>query len=280
MFSEARLLERVARRVREYVEAASPWEPIWRSHGDSWEQAIARGRYSDRHILDEVRDATRAVTTGHAAYARDGVTFDAIQYSWPVLATLLKAATDAGRPIHVVDFGGGLGTSYHQNKAFAGSAIGSWHIVEQPAFVDCGNAEFADATLRFFHSLGEAVANQPPDLVLASCVLQYLAEPYATLNALCDLHAPTVVLDLLAVTGDPADRLTLQHLPTGTGWQPAYPTWFFSAAQFVARIPEDYQVLAQFNGYIGDRLWVDDQPKGRYIGLILQRAESAPSKGL
>ncbi len=255
------------------------WECVWVTHHGRWEDAAQdTGRYEAPEILEMVKSSTLAVTTGRAAYARDGVTFDAVEYSWPVLSALLWALADAGGPIDVLDFGGGLGTSYHQNRAFLGDSIGSWRIIEQPAFVNCGNEQFRDGTLSFFGAVDDALIQWQPHVVLVSGVLQYLPDPYATLATLFEVRARTVVLDLLAVTDAAEDCLTIQQVPTDAGIRSAYPTWFFSAHRFAERLPATYQVVAPFKAYLGDRLWIDEAPRGRYVGFILRRNDAGPDR--
>lgn len=255
------------------------WECVWVTYHGRWEDAARdTSRYDAPEILEQVKHATLAVTTGRAAYARDGVVFDAVEYSWPVLSALLRTAAEAEGPIDVLDFGGGLGTSYHQNRAFLANVLHSWRIVEQPAFVSCGCEHFRDGILEFFDSVPAAVSCGRPHVVLASGVLQYLADPYATLASLFDVGAPAVVIDLLPVTDAAEDRLTIQQVPTASGLRPAYPTWFFSERGFAARLPIGYRVVAPFKAYLGDRLWIDGAPSGRYMGIILRREAATPGR--
>ena len=90
-------------------------------HGDfqTWAAAAAEaGGYYDPSILDKTAKAASKVKNGTAAFERDSVLFDEIQYSWPVLAGLLWAASSGGNELNVLDFGGSLGTSYFQNRGF------------------------------------------------------------------------------------------------------------------------------------------------------------------
>jgi putative methyltransferase (TIGR04325 family) len=84
------------------------------------------------------------VRDGECAYERDGVVFEEVQLSFPVLAGLLRAsAADAGR-LAVIDFGGALGSSYYQCRKFLSLLPDlAWAVVEQENFVRCGREEFA-----------------------------------------------------------------------------------------------------------------------------------------
>ena len=51
-----------------------------------------------------VLDASLKVKNGVAAFERDSVLFDEIEYSWPVTAELMHGAARSGGRVHVVDF--------------------------------------------------------------------------------------------------------------------------------------------------------------------------------
>src|SRR6266702_290349 len=68
--------------------------------------------YDSDLILERVRDALLKVKSGEAVYERDSVLFDEVQYSWPLLAGLLWIASCNGNRLHLLDFGGSLGSSY------------------------------------------------------------------------------------------------------------------------------------------------------------------------
>lgn len=74
--------------------------------------------YDSHKILDKCKRATLEVVNGNAVYERDSVLFDAIQYSWGLLAGLQYAAICTNNKLNVIDFGGSLGLTYHQNSNF------------------------------------------------------------------------------------------------------------------------------------------------------------------
>ncbi len=75
----------------------------------SFDDASLRARgYEQEDITEVVRTASAKVRDGVAAYDRDGVVFDEIEYSWPLLSSLLATPTENG-VLRVLDFGGGAG---------------------------------------------------------------------------------------------------------------------------------------------------------------------------
>src|SRR5262249_51834403 len=122
----------------------------------TWEEACRNAAsYSDAVLLDEERNAARAVREGRAAYALFGVAQARLAFRWPILASLMAVAgwqgAFSGRPLHVLDFGGGLGSVYDQHRRFLDTIPALlWSVVEQPHFVRCGNSELAGDRLAFF----------------------------------------------------------------------------------------------------------------------------------
>lgn len=177
----------------------------------SWEAAAARaGGYDAREITDRVLAATRKVAAGEAAYERDTVLFDRIEYSWPVLASLLQVGLERGS-LRVVDFGGSLGSTWRQNSRYLQRLRIplSWHVVEQEHLVALGNEEFSGDVLRFYTSITEA-SRGGADVVLFSSSLCYVrdAEQYVREAA----AAPFIVVDRLPIISGARDRIAVQHV--------------------------------------------------------------------
>ena len=108
----------------------------------SWDEAMAASTgYDSESILDKTRTSLLKVKNGEAAYERDSVLFDEIEYAWPMLAGLMWVAARCGGTLNVLDFGGSLGSTYFQNRAFL-SALPQvrWNIVEQSRHVETGKA--------------------------------------------------------------------------------------------------------------------------------------------
>ena len=62
---------------------------MWSGNYANWEEAdsFATG-YDDHSILEKCKTALLKVKNGEAAYERDSVLFDKMQYNWALLALL------------------------------------------------------------------------------------------------------------------------------------------------------------------------------------------------
>ncbi len=157
------------------------------------------------------------VKKGQAAYEQDAVAHDKPQFRWPLLACLLHVAFHknalSGRPLHILDFGGSLGSVYFQHRVFLETVPSIlWSIVERPHVVQCGNAEFSDEKLHYFNTIMEAAARAPIDAALFSGSLEYLETPYDVLGQIAALGIEYLILDQLHVTGRTDDQIKIQRV--------------------------------------------------------------------
>lgn len=213
----------------------------------TWAVANAHATgYDADVILARVRDATLKVKRGEAAFERDSVLFDHAEYVWPVLAGLMAAAARSQGRLSVLDFGGALGSTYFQHRFFLdGLAEVRWSVVEQPHYVACGAAEVADNLLRFYPDISSCLAEQSPNVILLSGVLQYLPEPIAVLEALGRIGASTILIGRTPFSELDTHRLLIQHVPASI-YEASYPMWVFSRASILKTLTQHWRVVSQF----------------------------------
>ena len=225
----------------------------------TWEEAQHRCTgYDTPEIVAKCLDAARRVRAGQALWERDSVPMPAVQYSWPVLAELLLIRSLRGR-LRVLDFGGGLGSSYLQFKSFAGTVSGlKWTIVEQENLAQVGAREFATSEL-VFHSDLSQLDKEPPDVVLLSSVLQYLPEPRHVLAKLQSGGPASIILDRTPISN--RGFFSVQHVPASI-YRAAYPIQIFSEAEIVSMF-SNWTLVSDFPSYC-------DFPKKLFRGRIFR----------
>ncbi len=241
----------------------------WCGDYRSWPEAqAASGGYDRFAILERVKSSMLKVKRGEAVYERDSVVFDKVEYSWPLLAGLMWAAAQHDGALRVLDFGGSLGSTYFQNRAFlTGLRRVRWSIVEQPHFVACGKEHFANDELTFYASTEDCLRTEQPNVIVLSSVLQYLEQPYQQLQALIDLDVPHIILDLTPVFGD-KDRITVQKVPPEI-YDASYPCWIFGEDRLRAFLSERCHLVADFDCALGQSLTLDRGSRAKYRGYIL-----------
>ena len=192
------------------------------------------------------------VKNGEAAYERDSVLFDGVQYAWPLLAGLMWAAARTGGRLNVLDFGGSLGSTYFQNRAFLCHLPGvRWSIVEQPGHVKAGKEFFEDEHLKFYSRIEDSLGESQPNVVIMSSVLQYVERPYDTLCELLRLPCDHVIIDRTPFWEGPSDKLCVQKVPPSI-YPASYPSWVFSKRRFLGYFRDEWQIVAEFDSL--DRL--------------------------
>jgi putative methyltransferase (TIGR04325 family) len=246
----------------------------WFGNYNSWEELTSiSGGYEAGSILDITRDALLKVKNGEAVYERDSVLFDKKIYPYPLISALLYASITCDERLHVIDFGGSLGSTYYQVRDLIPSAVNlHWSVVEQENYVRCGQQLFEDDILKFHFTIRESLASKSADVLLISSVIQYLEKPYDFLKEVMEYGFKYIVIDRTAFINDnQADRLTLQIVPPEI-YEARYPAWFFNEKKFLHHFP-DYEIRAEFTSYVeGEQnMKIDDQIAGYDKGFFLVR---------
>ncbi|MDO8652465.1 MAG: methyltransferase, TIGR04325 family [Undibacterium sp.] len=182
----------------------------------TWEEAAAECTgYDDAPILTKVLESTLKVKRGEAAYERDSVLFECIEYVWPVTAAIMWVAAQSGGRLNVLDFGGALGSSYFQNRAFLASLPEvRWSVIEQAHYVSAGREHIQDNTLRFYTSVDDCLAENKPNAILLSSVLEYLPESISYyLDIVGKSKAEIIIVDRSPVAFDQVEKITVQKVP-------------------------------------------------------------------
>lgn len=221
----------------------------WSGDYSSWQIALQNCTgYDAWNILEKVKNATLKVKNGEAVYERDSVLFDIIEYSYPLLSALLWKALVNNSKLTVIDFGGSLGSTYYQNKKFLDDIDEvRWKIIEQANFVDTGRKYIQDERISFHSSFEEAQAIYKADLLVISCAIQYIENPYELIKKIIQYNIPHIIIDNTPFNYEDRDRITVQKVPPSI-YTASYPCWFLDYDNVVAAFSEKYTLLnAHYN---------------------------------
>lgn len=236
----------------------------------SWAAACASSDgYEKPDICAKAVAAARAVRDGSAAFERDTVLFAEPEANWPVLACLLRAAACHGGRLHVVDFGGALGSTWWQHRSWLQDLPEvKWEIVEQSSFVEAGRREFEVGPIRFRDSLDACSVDPTTSLLLFSSVLPYLESPYALLEEVVRRKFQHVAIDRTGFMRTGGDRLTVQHVPPSI-YCASYPSWFFERQKLMRVFSPHYRLLDEWSSL--DEVNIDAE----YRGMLFERVPTA-----
>jgi putative methyltransferase (TIGR04325 family) len=244
---------------------------MWTGDYATWADAEkACTGYDAAPILAKCKAALLKIQAGEARYERDSMLFHTPDYSWALLTTILKTAMANGGKVHILDFGGALGSVYHQNKPFLDTIDFkefSWHVVEQPNFVECGKTHAETDILKFYNTIEEATKNTPPTIILASGVMSYLAQPHVWIEQFTALNPLFILVDRVPFLDLNRDVITVQNVFKSL-YDGSYPCWFFDEKKFKASF-ESYHLTAEFTPY-DDVIWLNGH-KNTWKGLIFSR---------
>lgn len=237
----------------------------------SWSDAEKEtSGYNKGEILLKCKNALLKVKSGEAVYERDSVIFDKIDYSWPLLSSLLWIAAKNDNRLNLIDFGGSLGSTFFQNYRFLGDLTElKWNIVEQEHFVKCGKDNFEDKTLKFYYTIDECLKENKCDVILLSSVLQYLSKPYEFIEKFMEKDVRYIIVDITGFVEEDDDRLTIQKVPSEI-YDASYPAWFFNKDKFLKYFSKRYDLVAEFPGYIGEVINIDNKPIAGYKGFLFE----------
>ncbi|MGC4073369.1 MAG: methyltransferase, TIGR04325 family [Nibricoccus sp.] len=204
----------------------------------------AAAGYDAPAILAATRAAILKVKNGEHRWERDAMVSDTHELPWALLSCLLRVAAKGGRrSLNVLDFGGSLGSTYYWCRPFLSPDLDlRWTVVEQPAHVATGKADFENNELRFALSVPEALQTTQPDVLLVSGVLHFLPDPEAFLEEMRTWKIPHLILDREPLWHHPHHRLTVQHVPPEI-YEATYPAWFLSNERILRAIQRDYELI-------------------------------------
>ncbi len=220
----------------------------WFGRYASWEEAKRHcSGYDSERILQKILPAATKVKNGEAVYERDGVLYDKIQYSWPLLANLLWIAREKGDRLSLIDFGGSAGERLFSRTEpyLAGLQSVQWSVVEQKNVVTAGRSAIAGNGLDFFYTVEEAeTARGRHDVFLISAALPYFEKPCDFLEETMERAFPYIIIDNTYFNPVPGDRLTIQKVHPYY-YEASYPAWFLDYDKVKALLLKRYELVEE-----------------------------------
>ncbi len=216
-------------------------------HGfSSFEEARKKSSgYDQGAILESIRAASAEVRDGKAAYERDGVTFDEIQYSWPLLSCLLATPAEGGR-LRVLDFGGALGSSYRQTEAFlkkSGLTL-DWVVLEQEELARIGQLEFANSELSFTSDFNNLDSGNF-DVVLFASSICYIPNPEEIFRKTIELGPKRIIFDRTPEAPGDSKLYGIQQVGKSI-YRASYPIISFGKGQIEMLLAPKYERLVSW----------------------------------
>jgi len=213
---------------------------------NTWDDALQNTTsYNKNEIIDKVLSSARLVRDGVEAYERDSVLFNKVQYDYELLSALLLIVNTESR-LHLIDFGGALGTSYRQNKKYLDclSVPIKWGVIEQSEFVKIGRREFQTDSLQFFDNFLQVQFDV--DLVLMGSSLCYLENPYSILSDIMEVNPSYILIIRTPFTESDNEEISIQNVPSNI-YKASYPFWTLSKSKLIKFLSEKYELFEEWD---------------------------------
>jgi putative methyltransferase (TIGR04325 family) len=253
------LRQRLRRRLGPLLRRVIPSRLALRGPYPSYAAALAEATgYDAPLVAQQVEAATRAVLEGRAAYERDGTAFP----SRPDLAIHRVLSQVVSPQATIADFGGGLGGLFLSTPDLIPPGCRRL-VIEQASMVEAGRrlAQEHRLGLEFVDSGAQPLPSL--DVLILSCVLQYLPDPWATLEALLLQTTPAAVI---------LDRTAIRR--GGSRWYlQTNPGYYAEPVTYPVQVLDRRRLLNAFHGYRLVRRWHNSFDPGRpeHIGMLLLR---------
>jgi putative methyltransferase (TIGR04325 family) len=165
----------------------------------------------------------------------------------------------------VIDFGGGLGTTYQQNRKFISKIknVCEWRIVEQERFVAIGKSEFTNKILSFYNTIEEANKDGVDVLLFAGSIC-YVKNPYYFMAKAKVIKAPYIIFEKTPITNGMKDTFAVQHIHCSI-FKASFPIRNFNYNNIVKFFVDEYELIEE---------WVCDlqiDPNTTAMGFIFKR---------
>lgn len=244
----------------------------WQGDYSSWHAAQQKcSGYDDYVILEKVKAAVLKVKNGEAVYERDSVLFDKLEYEAPLLKAFEQCAKENDQHLHVIDFGGSLGSSYFQYRGLLKELKDlRWSVVEQSHFVKCGKETIADNILNFFNSIEEALLNKKPHVLYLGSVIQYFEKPFELISKCLEYNFEYIIIDRTAFIENSNHRITIQVVPEDI-YKASYPAWFFNEEKFLDALEGKYEIVDSFLSEVSRPEKLKDNKNIYWKGFILKK---------
>jgi putative methyltransferase (TIGR04325 family) len=146
-----------------------------------------------------------------------------------------------------------------------------WNIVEQNNFVNCGKKYFEDEVIKFYFDIDNCMRETNPNTILFSSSIQYTEKPYDLLKNILEYNFEYIIFDLTGFACDSGkDMITIQKVPPSI-YKAVYPCWFFNKEKFLSIFKNNYYLVEEFDGYLGQDIKIDNRISAKYLGFIFKK---------
>lgn len=220
--------------------------------------------YSDEAIFEKVKNSTLAVVNGEAAYERDSYLFYEKEINYNLMMYLYNIILEEGC-LNVLDWGGALGSTFHQHRKLLENYNCTWTIVEQPHFVSWGKEHLPNDMLHFAEGLHEV---DHCNCVLFSGVLQYLEDPEKIISMVCEKRPSYILVERTPISKHQRIWIETVHEPI---YEAEYPCYVFEESKFIDQFEsKEYQLIDSWHSLVDRDIPTPENEKVIFKSYVLK----------
>ena len=239
---------------QKYIAYVGPFE--------TWELAVeSSDGYDSPYVLKKVREGVLRVLQKERAYERDGTAFVSMPRKY-TLRSQIKALLR--RDSVIVDFGGGLGGTFVNNRdLFSLDWDGSYYVVEQIGFCKTGceiSAKY-NLPIRFVENISQITLS--PDIFIFSGVLSHISDWHKVVSDALKLKPRFVIVDRQRLTNGETQIYVQEN-----------GSYYEGKANYPSRVINKVEFMAVFSEYKVVEEWQSDFDPAGFQGFLLQLTPS------
>lgn len=244
----------------------STWEGVYKHYRDV---PASLGGYESDDVVNAMAKYTRALKETLSVGREPEENCGGDNLLLPLLAGVTAAP---GRPVKILDFGGGMGEGYLRLKAAVPGPV-EYHIIELERTCAYGRRLFEGTSDIFFHNaLPHGL--EKVDIVYVNSALQYIEDYTGLLGRLSDYRPKHILLVRLSVVEIPTFASMQKYLK-----EKRLPHWFFSSREIIQFLAaKEYRLVYKkpaARRYAQDKLPQEHRlPGGRMCNLLFSHADS------
>lgn len=231
-------------------------------HYETWEEAVKAIPPQPKPNID-YRDSISPHLTGWDGYLKPAE----LGLATALLSALSALCVDRPR---IIDFGGGMGVHFKTLLKTGFSREVSWQVLELAHVAEIGTAKWAHRADVSYSSDLKLV--QPrPNILIASGVLQFIAEAESVIDQILNLQPTYIALDRVPLSLEPQHYVSVQTVGAGFyGVEQSVPVWVFSKRLLLHLFSKAYQPIFAFEDTLDPK-----QNEFVYEGMLLKRVDAA-----
>jgi putative methyltransferase (TIGR04325 family) len=211
-----------------------------------------------KYILQKVEKATKNVLNGKYLYERDGTNFN----NFPKKYTLRTKLIEIGiKDKVIVDFGGGLASSFISNRDILDGKVKKYVVVEQQNFCKVGNkiSQIHNLPVDFLDTLDKIYY---ADIIIFSSVLQYIENWKEIIHKTISLKPKFIIVDRQPFTFNKSE-IFIQENDGYYKRKVSHPIYFINIDEF----------KSNFKDYSIEETWLSDFDPDDYMGILFKLKE-------